>query len=125
MRRIVLTVLALAVLLPSLAIARTSYLCEIDRRVRETCCCPKAHAKDLTPETSMSGACCRELVNQPAVAPPVDELRSARAELPAIAVTVVSAPIVPVRGVHVSVVMRAQPPPDPEPLFARHCSFLL
>ena len=124
MRRIALTIVALAILVPSLAIARSSYLCEIDRQIRETCCCPKKQVKQPSPVSTIRANCCK-IVKPPATVPPVDETRGARAEAPPIAIALAPVPVIPVFTVRPSIVLRAQPPPDSEPLFARHCSFLL
>lgn len=127
-RRIVLTALALMVLLPSVAFARSEYVCRFDGQQRESCCCPEAQRHEL-PAASLKAACCCTVVK---VAPArgnaatADGPRDLRSQLAA-AVAVLPVPIAPLRSAEVLAPRpRAIAPPlGGLALFVRHCALLL
>lgn len=129
MRRVVLILLALVVLVPSSSWASALYRCGHDGEVRSACCCPaktKHHDKNRGADAQIKPACCCKITTIEAressvrSAPPV-ALDVAPAIVPvviAIAVTVT-----PVRVARLDREPAQRGPP--EPLFVRHCSFLL
>ena len=127
MRRVVLALLTLAVLLPSSAFARTSFLCSMDGKVRESCCCPaKAKQHDAQPNSAIRAACCCKVTTiAPVSQPPGTHEIEATSVPPPVAV-VAPAPILAPQIARVVVAPRALAPPDPDrSLFVRHCALLL
>ena len=129
-RRIVLTLLTLAVLLPSAAFAGVRYLCAIDGQVRSVCCCPgSSHERDRSTERQTqlrSNCCCKVSATAPTVTPQVktDELRQGVAP---VAVAVPPAPMA-LPAIDRSIATRWIDPRPPKPdrsLFVRHCALLL
>jgi hypothetical protein len=111
MRRIVLTLLALAVFLPSLAQARARWMTDVDLLVREPCCCPPKKLQQPPALPTVQKLCCKfeklsatalplasESPDAPTIAPPATP----------IAITFV---MPPQRDVAVAIVPRAQAPP--------------
>lgn len=128
MRRIIPIVLALLVLLPTVAQAAAWYRCTYDGRVRSRCCCPaeKVRHDHGGPAGMRALGCCK--VTTPTVpdAPP-RELAPVATHAPAPpAVIVVAASDVPdpraLRIVHATAIVPTGPP---EPIFARNCTLLL
>ena len=130
MRRIVLTILTLAVLLPSAAFAGTRYLCAMDGQVRTACCCPtkanKQH-RSTEPLTEMRASCCCKVsTTAPTVAPQVkvEPTHPAVAPLP----IVVPLPAITLPASERAIISRAidsRPPKPDRTLFVRHCALLL
>jgi len=128
-RRILLTVFALMVLLPSFAFARSEYLCRLDGQVRASCCChPTVQKHDAPRPASVQSACCCTVFEarpprlQPATTESATDLRS---HVPAFVAPVrIAAP-----PTIVSVLApepRSMAPPDRgQSLVVRHCAFLL
>jgi hypothetical protein len=130
-RRLALSLLMLAVLLPSAAFARVAYLCSMDGKVRSACCCPaktQTQPRDPAPLTSMKSACCCEVSTlaptRTAAADPPRVSAQLQPELVAIEPAPISAP--PPRHL-ASFAPRSHAPPDPvdRSLFASHCALLL
>ena len=113
MRRIVLTLLALAVLLPSLAQARARWMTDVDLLVREQCCCPPKKLQQPPAQPTVQKLCCK-LDKLSARALP---LASESPDAPALAAPEVPVAITfvmpPQRDVVVAIVPRAQAPPSP------------
>jgi hypothetical protein len=132
-------VFALMVLLPSVAFARSEYLCRFDGQVRSSCCCPgEMRRHEAQPSTSVTSvtsirdaSCCTVTVFDGApsrVQPATDDNQAgARSYLPVFVATVsaqasVVSPSVPA----VAPLPRSTAPPDGgQDLFVRHCAFLL
>ena len=126
-RRIVLTLLTLAVLLPSSAFARTSFLCGMDGKVRQACCCPSKQKKHEAPPASTirASCCCSITTIAPVTTPPATSEAKAAPVPPMVAIVTVP-PAVPSQIQRVTVAPRSLAPPDPErSLFVRHCALLL
>lgn len=131
MRRIFAIALLLTVFLPSIAFARTAYLCGIDGKSRAHCCCPddEQDGQDATPITSARPTSCCEV--QPGhaatVAPAEVKALNDRADAPLPIAAALVATIAPPPTLARTVTTYAsQAPPDPgTALFVRHCSFLL
>ncbi len=127
-RRAVLTLLTLAVLLPSSAFARTSFLCSMDGRVRSSCCCPaKAKKHDTQPISTIRAECCCKITTVAATSPPpaAHETNKAAHAAPTVAV-VAAISSDPPRVDRATFAPRALAPPDPDrSLFVRHCALLL
>jgi hypothetical protein len=137
-RRLVLSVLALLVLLPSAAFARPAYLCRFDGQLRSSCCCPAGSAPGSGPAqarphrapgpTSARDACCCTVLEQaPSPAQPAAEAGAAGwpTDPP---VAVVSAVAPAVRSRIPAAVLRPRstaPPGRGQDLLARQCVFLL
>ena len=129
MRRVVLSLLLMAVLLPSQAFARIAYLCGMDGKVRTSCCCPaKAQKRDAIPQTSIKGASCCEVsasVPEKAAAtnPPT---ASVEVDAPFVAVLTLAPAALP-RHRAAMFAPRAHAPPAPpdRSLFASQCALLL
>jgi hypothetical protein len=125
---VILTLLALAVLLPSSAFARTSFLCRMDGQVRHSCCCPsKAKQHDAAPESTIRAqCCCSSTTVAPAASPPAAHETKA-APAPDVVAIIAPAPYVAPRIERAAVRPRALAPPDSDhrSLFARHCALLL
>ena len=130
-RRIVLTLLMLAVLLPSAAFAGVRYFCAIDGRVRSACCCPGvSHKHERKPDAQSeirSTCCCKISTTAPTVMPQVRTDEAARQ-------TVAPPPIdLPAPTFALPVIDRAiatrwidlQPPEPDRSLYVRHCALLL
>lgn len=130
-RRAVLSLLMLAVMLPSAAFARTEYLCSVDRTVRSSCCCPPKATKEKrerSPISTMSGACCCDVSTiEPPTPPAIDTGSKANAVVAPPQMLVGLAPSAPIPSVVVtSVPQRALAPPlIDRSLFARRCALLL
>jgi hypothetical protein len=130
-RRILPTVFALMVLLPSVAFARSEYLCRLDGQVRSSCCCPTKVQKHEAPRpASVREACCCTIVEatpsraQPATAGSANDLRSHLVVLVA-DVPVHAALPPPVIAGSATWPHATAPPGHSRDLFARHCAFLL
>ena len=127
MRRVVLTLLTLAVLLPSSAFARTGFLCSMDGQLRQSCCCPsKAKKHDAPPiSTIRAQCCCKTLTAAPVTQPPTTH-ESKGAPVPDVVAIVTTVPTITASIARVTIAPRALAPPDPErSLFVRHCALLL
>jgi len=130
-RRILLTVVALMVLLPSVAFARSEYLCRFDGQVRLSCCCPaKAQQHEAPGPTSVREAsCCAVFEVAPSRAQPAteDNRAGSRSHLPAFVACVSAYAAEPTTIVsRVAPLPRAMAPPDHgRDLFVRHCALLL
>jgi hypothetical protein len=130
-RRILVTVFALMVLLPSVAFARSEYLCRFDGQVRSSCCCPVAakHGEAPGPATVRAACCCTVFEAAPSRAQPAteDPRHVAQSQLPAVVAWVSGH--VGVAMTRVSVVAplrRSMAPLDRgRDLFVRHCALLL
>lgn len=111
MRRLVLALLALTVLLPSLAEARARWMTDVDLYVRDECCCPPKRTFRPPALPTLQKACCK-LEKRTATALP---LVSASPPPPAVAALATPIAIVPVmpplRDVVIAIVPRAQAPP--------------
>ena len=113
MRRIVLTVLALTVLLPSLAQARARWLTDVDLYVRESCCCPPHVKKAQHPPRlpTVQKVCCN-VEKRSATSLPLASESPAPPAIAALAQPVSITPVLPpLRDVVVAIVPRAQAPP--------------
>lgn len=131
LKRVVLIVLALFVLVPSMARAAALYECAVDGEVRTTCCCPSAarptkasHREDASQHLK-AASCCK--LTQVRAGEPTPRSVPATFESAAPAIvptTIVTAPIVaPVR---LAVIDHSHAPRGPpEALFVRHCALLL
>jgi hypothetical protein len=130
-RRIALTVVALMVLLPSVAFARSEYLCRLDGQVRLACCCPaKAPAHEAPGPTSVREACCRtvfEAAPSRVQLATEDSTAGSRSLLPAFVAFGPAYAAEPTTRVPVVAPLpRAMAPPDRgQDLFVRHCALLL
>jgi hypothetical protein len=130
-RRILLTVFALMVLLPSVAFARSEYLCRFDGQVRSSCCCPtRAQPHEAPRSTSLREACCcRVFEGAPSRAQPATEVNrgDSRSHLPAFVAAICAQ--VSVFSTSVSIVAplprSTAPPAFRKDLFVRHCALLL
>ncbi len=129
MRRVVLILLALVVLVPSMARAAAWYRCAHDGQTRSSCCCPpKAkHHKTPASNTEINAACCCKVTqlksaeSSERAAPPValDDVAPGVAPI-VVSVSSIEAPI------RIAVIEHTYAPRGPpEPLFVRHCSLLL
>ena len=130
-RRLVLTILVLAVMLPSAAFAGVRYLCAMDGQVRSACCCPaKAHKQERRsePQTEMrSSCCCKISKTTPTVTPQVRHEDTAQYGVAAAPVAV-PAPSLATLAVDRAIAMRWIDPKPPKPdrnLFVRNCALLL
>lgn len=112
MRRIVLTLLALTVLLPSLAQARARWMTDIDLYVRDTCCCPpKKKAQPAPTLPTLQKRCCT-LEKRSATALPLVRPSSDPSPAVALAMPIAIVPVLPpLRSAVVAIVPRAQAPP--------------
>ena len=129
-RRIILTILTLAVLLPSAAFAGARYLCAMDGQVRSDCCCPtKAkQQRDAEPTTQMrSNCCCTISTTAPTVTPPQIKEETASLAIPVIPIAVpVPAFALPAQErVIISQAADSRPPKPDRTLFVRYCALLL
>lgn len=127
--RIALTLLTLAVLLPSTAFAGVRYLCAIDGQARKTCCCPaKTHPTRRTaPPTEMRRSCCCKISTTVAT---ITDARHETAETPYAASppVIVPAPAFAMLAITSAIPTRwiAPRPPTPDrDLVVHHCSLLL
>ena len=124
-RRVVLTVFALAVFLPSMALARTQYLCDADLVIRTTCCCPPKKAKRPITVPTIQRECCQVTEHVP-VLPPAATAPDAPSIPMAVIVPVAIAPVMPpVVGARLAIRPRAQAPPLERSLFSQHAALLL
>ncbi len=124
MRRVVLAVLALAVFLPSMALARTQFLCGVDLLVRDACCCPPKRAKAPV-QTTMQRECCKVVKHSDAT-PPVASDDSAQTMFAPLPVAVAPAPVMPAVGdARLAIAPRAQAPPLARSLVSQHCALLV
>jgi hypothetical protein len=126
LKRVVLIVLALFVLVPSLARATTLYECAVDGEVRTACCCPTKASHREDAGQHVKAACCCKVTQVRAGEPaprsvPVTFESLSPAIIPT---TIVATPIVaPVR---LTVLDRSRAPRGPpESLFDRHCALLI
>ena len=125
MRRTILCLLALAVLLPSTALARKQFLCDVDLLVRDSCCCPPKKHKQPASVPSMQRECCK-LVKHTATALPPAVARGHEPLPSPVAVTVtITRLIAPIREARVAITPRAQAPPPERSLLAQHCALLV
>jgi hypothetical protein len=128
-RRILVTAFALMVLLPSVAFARSEYLCRFDGQVRSSCCCPAPaqNREAPAPAAVREASCCTVFEIAPSHAQPATEDHRGGSPLPALVARV---------SVHAAAAMtiaqlaaprpRAMAPPDRgRDLFVRHCALLL
>ncbi|HSN29446.1 MAG TPA: hypothetical protein VLT45_24315 [Kofleriaceae bacterium] len=114
MRRIVLTLLALTVLLPSLAQARARWMTDVDLYVRDTCCCPPKKKVQPVPSLPTVQKVCCTLEKRSATALPLASETPTPPAVAPLATPVASIEIVPPpRTVVVTIVPRAQAPPAP------------
>ena len=129
-RRIILTILTLALLLPSAAFAGARFLCAMDGQVRNACCCPTKATKqkrDTEPLTRMSGSCCCKVsTTSPTVTPQIKDEPS-RTAIPTVAV-IVPVPSIMLPAHERTIVAEAVDSRPPKPalaLFVRHRALLL
>ncbi len=114
MRRIVLAVLALTVLLPSLAQARARWMTDIDLYVRDVCCCPPKKKVQPAPTLPTVQKLCCTLEKRSAAALPLASESPAPPAVAPLATPVASIEVVPPpRALVVAIVPRAQAPPAP------------
>ncbi len=114
MRRIALTVLALAVLLPSLAQARARWMTDVDLYVRDVCCCPPKRKAQPAPSLPTLQKLCCTLEKRSAAALPLASESPTPPAIAPLATPVASIEIIPPpRAVVVTIVPRAQAPPAP------------
>jgi hypothetical protein len=122
---------ALVVLLPSIAFARSEYLCRFDGQLRASCCCPaQAKQHDAPRPAAIQDVCCCTVIEgapsraQPATA---DGGGGSRSPLPVFIAPVAVADAVVAGAVSViAPPSRSLAPPDcRRELFVRHCAFLL
>ena len=111
MRRIVLALLALTVLLPSLAHARARWLTDVDLYFRDDCCCPPTKLQRPPALPTVEKLCCT-FEKRSATALPLASESPAAPAIPAVATPVAIVPVMPpLRTVAVAIVPRAQSPP--------------
>lgn len=108
MRRILLTVFALVILLPSVAMAQ-SYLCRTDGQARAHCCC-KPKAPPLDASISRAPCCDVTAAAAPTMAPTVVDHAPPAIDAPVAIVAIVTPTV---RAIAIPV--RATPPPHPTP----------
>lgn len=123
----VLTLLTLAVLLPSSAFARTTFRCSMDGRVREACCCPKQKKHhDAPPASTVRANCCCTITSIiPAPQTPATHEAKA-APVPPLVAILTRVSVLPAQITRATIAPRTLAPPDPErSLFVRHCALLL
>ncbi len=113
MRRVALTVLALMVLLPSLAQARARWMTDIDLYVRDVCCCPPKKAQPVPVLPTVSKLCCKLEKRSAAALPLASESPTPPAVAPLAMPVASTAVLPPPRTVVVTIVPRAQAPPPP------------
>jgi hypothetical protein len=126
-RRIAPIVFALMVLAPSVAFARSEYLCRFDGQVRLSCCCPATAPAD---DASAREACCCTLSEGASFrAQPATEDHRPGSPLHQPALVAAVATNASALRVSVSATAprpRSTAPPDcPRDLFVRHCALLL
>jgi hypothetical protein len=126
-RRVILTLLTLAVLLPSSAFARTNFLCSMDGQVRSSCCCPAKTKKHEAPPVSMIRAqCCCKITTVAATSQPPATHEAKAVPLPPVVAIITTVPSLASRVERATIAPRALAPPDPDrSLFVRHCALLL
>ena len=111
MRRIILSLLALTVLLPSLAQARARWMTDVDLYVRETCCCPPKKVTAPPAKPTLQKPCCR-LEKLSASALPLASESPAPPAVAAVATPIaITFAMPPLRAVVSAIVPRAQAPP--------------
>lgn len=123
------------VLLPSVAFARSEYLCRFDGQARSSCCCPakmQPHdARGAVAASMRQASCCTVTVfgEAPARAQAaVDDCQTgSRSYAPPLVATVDAQPsVLAARVVAMTPLPRSTAPPDRgRDLFVRHCAFLL
>ncbi len=125
MRRVTLTLIALAVFLPSLALARTQFLC-IDRVVRDTCCCPPHANRAKAPmQTTLQRGCCK-VERHAAMHAPVSTEPAPSQTIGPVAVAVAITEVTgAARDARIAVIPRAQAPPPLPTLLSQHAALLL
>ncbi|HET9626537.1 MAG TPA: hypothetical protein VFP84_34480 [Kofleriaceae bacterium] len=126
MRRVVLTLLIAAVLLPAAVFARIGFLCQLDGQLRAACCCPDQGKRGAEAPATLRAACCCTRLAAPAPAhPPAAHEVSHPPAFDLVAVVEAPLPLIaPTR--RATLPPRALAPPDPDrSLFARHCALLL
>ena len=124
-RRVIFPLLVLAAFLPSTALARTQFLCEVDLLVRDSCCCPPKKHKQPANVPAMRRECCK-LVKHTATTLPPAAARADTAGPVTIAATVVATMVMaPARDARLAIAPRAQAPPPERSLFAQHCALLV
>ena len=124
-RRVVLCLLALAVLVPSAAYARTQFRCDIDRIVRDRCCCQPKKAGPEGDAPIMKRECCRVIRHSARLQPPAT-VASAQLVAARCAARVAIASVLPrARELRARIVPRAQAPPPERTLFSQHCALLV
>ncbi len=129
-RRIILTLLTLAVLLPSAAFAGARYLCAMDGQVRSACCCPaKAHKheRDVESQSVMRSNCCCKVSTVAPTTPPETIAASTQVDTatPPVAVPVPFITMPPRERFVIAHAIDTRPPKPDRTLFVRHCAFLL
>lgn len=125
MRRVVVTLLALAVLLPSIAFGRGQYRCTIDQRVRETCCCPAKHQAQPPTGPAMHAECCLQVQHEASLTQSADLDPPSAPSAPS-AFTIIEPPrFTESRTIASTIVQRANAPPDRPSLYDQHCALLL
>jgi hypothetical protein len=126
LKRVVLIVLALIVLVPSMARAAALYECAVDGEVRTACCCPKKASHREDPGQHLKAVCCCKVTRVRAGEPtPRTVPATFESAAPAIvATTIVIVPILAPARLAVIDQLHA-PRGPPEALFVRHCALLL
>ena len=111
MRRLVLTLLALTVLLPSLAQARARWMTDVDLYVRDECCCPPKKVQPAPRLPTLQKLCCK-LEKRSAAALPLASESPAPPAIAPLATPIAIVPVTPpLRAIVVAIVPRAQAPP--------------
>ena len=128
MRRIIPIVLALVVLLPTVAQAAAWYRCVHDGAVRSRCCCPVKKAQhDSDPAPGLRKSCCCEITNAteatqaPRDNPPV----AIHAPAPPAVIVLAMSDVADPRPLRLARSTSIVPTGPPEPAFVRNCALLL
>lgn len=128
-RRIVLTILTLAVLLPTAAFAGARYLCAFDGEVRASCCCPSKAQKekrDVEPVSEIRGNCCCTVSVTSLSDAPQIQIETARGIIDApVAFTALAFALPAPKRVLPAHAIETRPPKLDRSLFVRHCALLL
>ena len=112
MRRVVLAILALTVLLPSLADARARWMTDVDLYVRDVCCCPPRRVVPPPAAPTLQKVCCK-LEKRTASSLPVTAETTAPAMPTAPVASFAIVPEAPrVPATVAAITPRAQAPPD-------------
>lgn len=125
MRRVVLCFVALAVLVPAMANARTRFQCDVDLIVREHCCCPPKKVSPLTSTPAMRTECCKIERRAATVAPFATAVGVDPLPMPVATAVAITAVIPSWREVFRAITPRAQAPPPLRSLLSQYCALLV